>query len=87
VTKIVFSSAITGKLFNSKEAVIADFKKQQLKPLSLVEVANQNKFNLEEDLLEFIQKHLDESGVGAFVEAMSKIDEFSKYTKNWVEEE
>ena len=87
VTKVVFSSAITGKLFNSKEAVIADFKRQQLKPLTLVEVANQNKFNLEEDLLEFIQKHLDESGVSAFVEAMSQIDEFSKYTKNWVDDE
>jgi hypothetical protein len=87
ISKTVFSSAITGKLFNSKKAVIADFKKQQLKELSLVEVANQNRFSMEDDLLEFIQKHFDESQVQAFVEQMSEIDDFSKYVKSWLEEE
>lgn len=87
ITKTVYSSAITGKLFNSKSAVIKDFKKQQLKELSLVEVANQNRFSMEDDLLEFIQKYLDEGQVQEFVEQMSEIDDFSKYVKSWLDSE
>src|SRR5580700_10461132 len=48
ITKIVFSSVVTGKLFNSKHAVIEDFIKNQLKPLELVEVPNQNRYQIEE---------------------------------------
>ena len=85
ISKIVFSSAITGKLFNSKHAVIEDFKKNHLKILSLVDVPNQNRFNLEDHLLHFIQDHMDESKVTSFVEAMSKETVFSEYINQWLE--
>jgi hypothetical protein len=86
VTKIVYSSAVTGKLFNSKAAVIDDFVKNQIKSLSLAEVTNQNRFQMEEHLLAFIQKHLDENKIADFVESMSGIDEFASYVGSWVEE-
>lgn len=86
ITKIVFSSAITGKLFNSKQAVIEDFIKNQLKPLELVEVPNQNRFQIENQFLQFIQTHLDESKISSFVEAASKIDELSSYLDHWLED-
>ena len=85
ITKKVFSSASTGKLFNSKKAVIDDLKKTQLKQIPLVEALNQNRFQLEDGFLEFIQKHLDESRIGSFVEGLSKIESFSNYVKKWVE--
>ncbi|MCH9630559.1 MAG: hypothetical protein S4CHLAM37_05600 [Chlamydiia bacterium] len=84
VSKIVYSSAITGKLFNTKKAVIDDFKKNHLKPLTLVEVANQNRFNLEDHLLNFIQEHMDETRITAFVEAMSKENSFTPHVDQWL---
>src|SRR5205807_1578632 len=48
VTKIVFSSAVTGKLFNSKHAVVDDFIKNQLKVLDFAAVPNQNRYQIEE---------------------------------------
>ncbi len=86
ITKIVFSSVVTGKLFNSKQSVIEDFIKNQLKPLELVEVPNQNRFQIEEQFLQFIQTHLDESKISSFVEAASKIEEFSPYLDQWLED-
>jgi hypothetical protein len=85
ITKIVFSSAISGKLFNSKHAVMEDFKKNHLKALSLGDVANQNRFNMEDHLLHFIQEHMDETKVSSFVEAMSKEQEFQEYVNQWLE--
>lgn len=87
VTKIVFSSAVTGKLFNSKQAVIDDFTKSQLKPIPLEEVPNQNRFQIEDNFLSFIQKQLEESKINAFVEALSQQDEFSSYIDPWLGEE
>jgi hypothetical protein len=86
ITKIVFSSIVTGKLFNSKQAVIEDFIKNQLKPLELVEVPNQNRFQIEDKFLQFIQTHLDESKISSFVEAASKIAEFAPYLDQWLED-
>jgi Protein of unknown function (DUF2709). len=86
ITKIVYSSAVTGKLFNSKASVIDDFVKNQIKEMSLVEVTNQNRYQMEEHLLAFIQKHLDESKIASFVESMSDIEEFAPYVESWVEE-
>ena len=86
ITKIVFSSVVTGKLFNSKQAVIEDFIKNQLKSLELVEVPNQNRFQIEDQFLQFIQTHLDESKISSFVEAASKIEEFSPYLDQWLED-
>ncbi len=85
IKKIVYSSAVSGKLFNSKKAVIEDFKKNGLKPLTLIEVPNQNRFHIEEKFLAFIQKSLEESQVSAFVEALQEHDEFDSYIKKWLE--
>ncbi len=87
IAKIVFSSAISGKLFNSKASVIEDFVKNQLKPLSLIEVPGQNRFQIEEKFLSFIQTQLDEARIASFVEALSETDELSTYTEQWTEEE
>ncbi len=86
ITKIVFSSIVTGKLFNSKQAVIEDFIKNQLKPLELVEVPNQNRFQIEDHFLQFIQTHLEESKISSFVEVASKIEELSPYLDQWLED-
>ena len=86
ITKIVFSSVVTGKLFNSKQAVIEDFTKNQLKSLELVEVPNQNRYQIEEHFLSFIQTELDESKISSFVEAASKIEELSSYMDQWLED-
>jgi hypothetical protein len=86
ITKIVFSSVVTGKLFNSKQAVIEDFIKNQLKPLELVEVPNQNRYQIEEHFLSFIQAQLDESKISSFVEAASTIEELAPYLDQWLED-
>ncbi len=87
IKKVVYSSAITGKLFNSKAAVIEDFKKNHIKPLTLLEVQNQNRYQIDERFLDFIQTHLTEDKIAAFVEALSKHPEFEPYLEKWVEAE
>lgn len=87
IKKVVYSSVLSGKLFNSKESVIDDFKRNYLKPMSLVEVQNQNKFKLEEHFLAFIQKQLVEDKITAFVEALAEHDDFLPYVERWVEAE
>ena len=87
IKKIVFSSVATGKLFNSKNAIIDDLVQNQLKPIQLVEVPKQNRFQIEEKFLSFIQSQLEESRVSAFIEALSKFDEFSKFLDQWLEED
>ena len=85
--KVVYSSVITGKLFNSRQAIIEDFKKNHIKYLTLFEVQNQNRFQIEEGFLEFIQSHLVEDQIAKFVEALSQHDEFEPYLEKWVESE
>ncbi len=85
ITKKVFSSLLSGKLFGSKEAVIRDFKDNYFRPLSLLEVQNQNKFQIEEHFLAFIQKQLDEEKVGSFVESLAEHEEFAPYIEKWLE--
>jgi hypothetical protein len=87
IKKVVYSSVLSGKLFNSKEAVIEDFKRNYLKKLSLVEVQIQNKFKIEDHFLTFIQTHLVEDKITAFVEALAEFDEFLPYVERWVEAE
>lgn len=87
ITKVVFSSALSGKLFNSKEAVIQDFKKNYLKSLTLIEVQNQNRYEIEEQFLAFIQKQLAEEKITSFVEALAEIKEFHPFVEQWVEAE
>ena len=85
IKKVVYSSAITGKLFNSKKAVLDDFKNNHVKHLTLLEVQNQNRFQIEEGFLEFIQKHLTEDKIAGFVEGLSQHSEFESYLEKWVE--
>jgi hypothetical protein len=83
--KVVYSSAITGKLFNSKQAVIDDFQKNQIKYLTLFEVQNQNRYQMEEHFLAFIQHHLTEEKIAVFVEALSEHPEFKPYLGKWTD--
>ncbi|PJD95148.1 MAG: hypothetical protein CK425_09475 [Parachlamydia sp.] len=85
ITKAVFSSVLSGKLFSSKNSVIQDFEKNYLKKLSLVEVQNQNRFQIEEGFLAFIQKQLEEDKITAFVESLAEIEEFSPFVEQWIE--
>src|SRR3984957_16512769 len=85
ISKTVFSSAITGKLYNTKEVVIRDFKENYLKPMTLVEVQNQNRFQLEESFLNFIQDHLQEEKVAAFVEKLAEDEAFHPFVAKWIE--
>ncbi|MBN2479040.1 MAG: DUF2709 domain-containing protein [Parachlamydiales bacterium] len=83
ITKIVFSSGITGKLFNSKKAIIEDFKKS-VKHLTLFEVQNQNKFEIEATFLQFIEEQLTEDNIKEFVTNLSQIKEFEPYLEKWL---
>ncbi len=87
IKKIVFSSGQTGKLFNSKQAVINDFIKTQTKNLELSEVVNQNRYQIEPRFLSFIRDQIEEeSKISAFIEAISKIEDFAPYMGQWPEE-
>lgn len=86
ITKIVFSSAINGKLFHSKEAVVEDFKENYLKKMSLVEVQNQTRFQIEQHFMQFIEKHLADDKIASFVEALSEIADFLPHVERWIEE-
>lgn len=83
-TKVVYSAVLSGKLFNTKEAVVEDFKRNYLKPMSLEEVQNQNRFTIEENFLEFIQKQLVEEKIASFVESMAEIREFQPIVEQWL---
>jgi hypothetical protein len=85
ITKVVYSSVLSGKLFSTKQSVIDDFKKNYLKHLSLVEVQNQNRYQLEDSFLAFIQKQLVEDKIAAFVEALAEYDDFRPYVEQWIE--
>ncbi len=87
IKKVVFSSVVNGKLFSTKQAVIDDFKSNYLKPLSLLEVQGQNKFQIEERFLAFIQNQLEEEKVGAFVEALAEHEVFIPFVEEWLEVE
>ena len=87
ISKTVYSSAVTGKLFNSKAAVIDDFTRNQIKFIPLVEVPSQNRFEIEESFLAFIQDKLQEDKITEFVEDLSQSTEFSSFVSGWLEEE
>ena len=84
--KMVYSSLITGKLFNSRSGVIEDFCANQIRSIPMREVPTQNRFEIQEDFLEFIQTQLEESKIAAFVEALSQYGPFEKHVARWMEE-
>lgn len=86
ITKVVFSSGINGKLFHSKEAVIEDFKTNYVKPVSLPDVQNQSRFQIESSFMKFIEQHLGDDRITSFVEALAVIPEFSSIVERWLQE-
>ncbi|NGX47625.1 MAG: hypothetical protein K1000chlam3_01004 [Chlamydiae bacterium] len=87
ITKTVFSSAVTGKLFNSKAAVIDDFTRNQIKNIPLIEVPSQNRFEIEGGFLVVIQEKLQEEKISSFVEELSESPKFTSFVEGWMEEE
>lgn len=84
ITKKVYSSALSGKIFNTKDSVIKDFKANYLKQLTLLEVQSQNRYTIEQSFLDFIQDQLVEEKVGAFLEALAEDEAFVSYIENWL---
>ncbi|WP_213318772.1 DUF2709 domain-containing protein [Chlamydiifrater volucris] len=84
-TKVVFASVITGKLFNSLPDLIQDFKKSYLRRMMLVEVQNQNKFQLEGSFLSLLQGYLEEEKIAEFVEVLAEDTSFHEYISEWVD--
>ena len=85
IRKKVFSSVVTGKLFNSRDAIIQDFKQNHLKPIPITDVQKQSRFDIEETFLHFIQDQLEESRVTTFVGAMAEHEELLPYVQRWLE--
>jgi hypothetical protein len=83
--KIVYSSVPSGKLFNSKEAVSEDFKNNYLKPTTLVEVQNQNRFEIEENFLHFIEESLSEEKITSFIEGLAEDEQFLPHIERWLQ--
>ena len=86
ITKIVFSSALTGALYNSKEVIVEEFKKDYVKPISLEEIQSQNRFEIEPNFLHFIQNELAEEKLTEFIETLSNYEEFVPYIQKWLED-
>ncbi len=86
LSKTVFSSVVTGKLFNSKKGVIQDLLDNQIKSIPMKQVTTQNRFELHDDFLQFLESNLEDSKVSAFVETLSTRDEFTKYITKWMED-
>ena len=84
IKKKVYSSALSGKIFSSRESVIKDFKENYLRPMTLLEVQSQNKFTIEESFLNFIQKELVEDKVASFIETLAGYDEFLPFVQKWL---
>ncbi len=87
LTKTVYTSSLNGKLFNTKEAVIDDFKRHYVKKMSLVEVQNQNRFQIEDEFLSFLQNQLAEDKITSFVESLAEYEEFMPFIEKWLGEE
>ncbi|MEC8306878.1 MAG: DUF2709 domain-containing protein [Chlamydiota bacterium] len=87
IERRVFSSGVTGTLFNSAEAVYEDFITHQIKPMAFEKVPTQNRFLIEESFMEWIQEILSEERVGEFVEAMRKEGEFAEQVAAWEADE
>ena len=77
---------MTGKLFNSKKGVTKDLLDSHIKHIPMKQVTTQNRFELHDDFLKFLETNLEDSKVSSFVETLSDRDEFTKYIAKWMEE-
>jgi hypothetical protein len=87
ITKIVFSSAQSGKLYHDKEEVIKEFLSSYLKPISLLDVQNQNRYDIEEVFLASLQDRLSDEKIGEFVETLAEDEFFTPFIEQWLEGE
>jgi hypothetical protein len=85
ITKIAYSSIATGKIFSTKEGAVEDFIHAQLRPISLPEVQSQNKYEIEADLLQLLNQHLNEDLISQFVDILSEDKKLQPYIKHWFE--
>lgn len=85
LTKTVYASIMTGRLFHSREDVINDFCANYLRSMTLEEVQNQNKYQLEESFVALLQEHLEEDRISAFVEGLADDPDFYAYVSTWVD--
>lgn len=86
IQKTVYTSLLTGKLFHNKHSIINDLVENYTLSLHLSDVTKQNRFELQDDFLEFIQTHLEEDKIVLFVDAVSKTGKFDKHVARWTEE-
>lgn len=56
-----------------------------MKPFPLDEIQNQNRFEIESGLLQYIQEQLAEDRVSEFIESLSQYEEFTPYIEKWLE--
>ncbi len=84
VTKTVFSSLLSGRLFASKKGVLEEVKKNYFKPMSLFEVQNQNRFKIDDTFLAFLKENLQEEKIARFVEELAEYEEFSPFIEKWL---
>ncbi|MCH9617195.1 MAG: hypothetical protein SP4CHLAM5_10980 [Chlamydiia bacterium] len=84
LSKTVFSSVVTGKLFNNRKGVVQDLLESHIKHIPMKQVTTQNRFELHDDFLEFLESNLEDAKVSNFVETLSERDEFDKYIAKWV---
>ncbi len=87
VKKTVYSSMLSGKLYNSKNAILDDFNKTQVKPIPLTQVPRQNRFQIEDSFLAFIQENLQEDKLASFTDSLRADPTLEKYAEKWLEEE
>ncbi len=85
ITKVVFSSSVTGALYQNKETIVEEFKEKYVKPISLEEIQNQNRFEIETHFLEYIQHQLAEAAITEFIENLAEHEEFMPYIQKWLE--
>lgn len=87
IKKTVFSSVTDGKLYHAKDKVIESFSKNYFREISLVEVQNQNRYELHSELLSLLQEYLTEEKIAEFVENLAQDESFLPYVKTWIESE
>ncbi|MCH9612029.1 MAG: hypothetical protein S4CHLAM102_05120 [Chlamydiia bacterium] len=87
ITKTVYTSAVTGKLYKDKQTIIDDFKKNHIKLMEMTGVLSQNRFEIQEDFLAYIEEQLEEEHVSKFLEDLSKYEYFAPFIERWMEEE